>query len=287
MGRGSIVVSSALILSGLFMLLEQLGWGWLGPVWALVLLVAGGGLLLGQARGLEHDHKLFAGTLLLLLGVFFLVQGADRLQLERHWPFFVLAPGLALAVVWAFGKAGREARMPALVLLGLALFNYLLAWGVFGFLLDLVVGLVVLLVKVAVPLGLIALGAWLLLRGQGDGDDDRGEADPDLPEKVEPAAAASGAGAAATYPNDADDGDDDAAGSDSDDWGDAPAVPGGPAEEEGDDEEDVEDADWDDAQDEDEDAEDEDAEDAWDDTEDEDFELVDEDEDDEDEPRRG
>lgn len=273
MGRGSIVVASALILSGLFMLLEQLGWGWLGPVWALVLLVAGGGLLLGQARGLKHDHKLFAGTLLLLLGVFFLAHSDERLPLDQHWPFFVLAPGIALAVVWAFGKAGREARMPALVLLALAGFNYLLAWGFFGFLLDLLVGLIVLLVRVAVPLGLIGLGAWLLLRGQDDGDDDPAS-EGGFPEKVEPqSAAAAGAGAAATYPTAEDDEfepvDDDQDPGDSDNWGDAPSVPTtGDDEDEG-----VEDADWDDGEGEDED----DADEAWDDAEDDDFDLVDDD----------
>src|SRR5512134_3961800 len=90
-----------LVAAGFLMLLAQLGLPGLGRLWPLLLLALGGGLLMLYLRGEGSGDEalLFYGLLGLLMGVFFQLVAWRWIGLARHWPFFLLAPGLALGAV--------------------------------------------------------------------------------------------------------------------------------------------------------------------------------------------
>lgn len=181
-----------LLAAGFLMLLGQLGLPGVGRLWPLLLLALGGGLLMLYLRGegTGGEALLFYGVLGLLLGVFFQLVAWHWIGLARHWPFFLLAPGLALGAVALVAARHRGVVLPAAGLVGLALVLYLFTSG-------LIVVLLKLTVRILLPVLLVVAGAWLTFGGwPGGRARTRPAADPaaPLPDKLEPASAASGDG---------------------------------------------------------------------------------------------
>lgn len=178
------ILGTALVASGLFMLLSELGLTPLGWLWPLILLLIGGAILYGYYRERDDSGKVFSGVTVVLIALFFVLVQMDALLIGRHWPFFLLAPGIGLLVMAQIDEQRRDAMVPGWILAGVAAVGYFFSLGIFTWLLGLVFGLLGLVLKVVVPIGLIGLGGWLLFSQRHNVD--RASA---FPEKVEPAPA--------------------------------------------------------------------------------------------------
>jgi hypothetical protein len=175
-------VGPILIVLGLFMLLSQLGLPAFGMLWPLLLLVVGGAMIWRYRQSREDSGMVFTGVLLALLALFFQFVQWDWVDIGRHWPFFVLAPGIAFLVMSRADAERGDAAVPGWILVGLALIFYFFSLGFFVALLQVIFKIVVIVGKVVIPLGLIALGGWLLFgRGRGLGHERNA-----FPEKIDP-----------------------------------------------------------------------------------------------------
>ena len=179
--HGNRILGTALVAIGLLMLLSEMGLTGLGWLWPLILLVIGVAMLYGYYRDRDDSGKVFTATTIVLLAFFFLLTHRDAIETARHWPFFVLAPGIGLLVMSRIDAQRRDAMVPGWIMVGVALVGYFFSLGIFSRLVALLFGLVGLILKVAVPVGLIALGGWLLFSHRRSF-----ERDSSFPEKVEP-----------------------------------------------------------------------------------------------------
>ncbi len=197
--HGNRILGTALVAIGLLMLLSEMGLTGLGWLWPSILLVIGVAMLYGYYRERDDSGKVFTATTIVLLSFFFLLSHQGALDTSRHWPFFVLAPGIGLLVMSRVDAQRRDAMVPGWIMVGAAAVGYFFSLGIFSRLVALLFGLVGLILKVAVPVGLIGLGGWLLFSHRRTFE--RGSA---FPEKVEPAAAATDAEFDEDYEDDAD-----------------------------------------------------------------------------------
>jgi hypothetical protein len=183
---------------GFLMLLAQLGLPGVGRLWPLLLLALGGGLLLLylSGHGSGGEALLFYGLLGLLMGVFFQLIAWRWIGMARHWPFFLLAPGLGLGAVALVSAGRRGLVLPAATLVGLALMLYLFTSG-------LIVVLLKLTVRILLPVALVVVGAWFTFggwpRSRARADSAPGSAGT-FPDKLEPAHHARGNGGETTSP---------------------------------------------------------------------------------------
>lgn len=190
--RSGTVMGPLLIVVGLLMLLPQVGFPGIGFLWPMLILAVGVGLLLRFFQTRDDSGFAFTGALLALLGIFFQLYQWFDFSMGDHWPFFVMAPGLAMLTMAALDSHRRDAFVPAGVLIGLALIFYLFASGFFHQLFRGLYALLRFIVRIGVPVGLVALGAWLLFgRRRGLGQENAA-----FPEKVEPKGPATWAPAA-------------------------------------------------------------------------------------------
>jgi hypothetical protein len=175
-------IGPLLVVIGFLMLLAQLGLPGFGKLWPLLLVALGVGLLVlyftGEGEG--EEGLLFNGILGLLFGLFFQCVEWEWIRLGRHWPFFLFAPGVALAAVSLMSRRKRAAIIPATLLMVVSFILYLFTTRLF-------VILVRLIFQILLPIGLVLLGAWLTLGGRLRR---RAAPQPALPEKIEPPQAA-------------------------------------------------------------------------------------------------
>ncbi len=180
--RSGSVVGPILIVVGLLMLLSQMGVPAFSHLWPLFLLALGVGLLIRYTQDRDESGPLFAGALLVLFGLFFQLDQLVTLHLGDHWPFFILAPGLALLVLAIVGSGKRDTLIPGFVLIAVAVVFYLFEWGFFHRLFKTVFDLVKFLVRFLLPVALIGGGVWMVLGRRRS----LGERGRDFPEKFEP-----------------------------------------------------------------------------------------------------
>jgi hypothetical protein len=178
--HGNRVMGAALVGIGLLMLLGELGVTPLKWLWPLAVLVIGAIVLFDYRRKRDDSGKVFTGTTLILIGAFLLVVTAG-MPMQEHWPFFLAAPGLGLLAMAKADPRRRDAMVPGWMAIAGAAVLYFFTLGIFVGLLEIVFDLLGLILKVVVPLGLIAGGAWMLFQ-QHQARRDR----EDFPEKVEP-----------------------------------------------------------------------------------------------------
>jgi hypothetical protein len=176
-------VGITLVVIGLLILLGQMGVDFFGWLWPILLCVIGGFLLWSWYTRSDDSGKVFSGVLLILLAFFFLFLRNDRVDMIRHWPFFVMAPGISLLVMSRVDRTRRDASVPGWIAIAAALVLYFFTSGLFMGLMGFIFGLIGLVLRLLVPLALVALGGWMLLNHR------RREAHegPSLPEKFEPA----------------------------------------------------------------------------------------------------
>jgi len=195
MPRRGAFFGPVLIVVGLLMLLGQLGIPAFRHLWPLFLFVPGAAMLFRWFTKRGDSGLVFSGTLLVLLGGLFQWDQWFWLDFSDHWPFFPLAVGLAFLARGLADPDARDSFVPGGILTGIAIVFYFFTSGMFNWLVEFFVDLITVVFRVAVPLGLIAWGAWLLFRR---GDDP--EPPPDLPEKIEPQSPSPVAGAASPPP---------------------------------------------------------------------------------------
>lgn len=181
--HGNRILGTALVAIGLLMLLSEMGITGLGWLWPTILLVIGIAMLFGYYRDRDDSGKVFTASTLVLLAFFFLLSHQGTLESSRHWPFFILAPGIGLLAMARVDAQRRDAMVPGWIMVAVAAVGYFFSLGIFSRLIGLLFGLLGLVLKVAVPVGLIGLGGWLLFSHRRSFE--RGSA---FPEKVEPAA---------------------------------------------------------------------------------------------------
>jgi len=178
--HGNRVMGAALVGIGLLMLLGELGVTPLKWLWPLAVVVIGAIVLFDYRRKRADSGQVFTGTTLILIGAFLLLITAG-LSMQDHWPFFLAAPGLGLLAMARVDPRRRDAMVPGWMAIAGAAVLYFFTLGIFVGLLEIVFDLLGLVLKVIVPLGLIAGGAWMLFQ-QHQARRDREE----FPEKVEP-----------------------------------------------------------------------------------------------------
>ena len=83
--------------------------------------------------------------------------------MTRHWPFFVLAPGISLLVMSRIDRSRRDASVPGWIAIAAALALYFFTSGMFMGLMGFIFGLIGMVLRLLVPLALVALGGWMLL----------------------------------------------------------------------------------------------------------------------------
>jgi hypothetical protein len=138
----------------LFVLRYILDWGF---YWAAVLLVIGG-VILAYALFSKAHGGVFAGTLLFLLGLFFLLRETDVLMdpMSDLWPIILIIVGVSFTMVFLFRPQEWGMLIPGGILLVIGVvillwnYRYISRYtmsGIFNWW----------------PLILIAIGAWLLL----------------------------------------------------------------------------------------------------------------------------
>lgn len=194
------ILGTALVAIGLLMLLAEMGLTGLGWLWPTILLVIGAAMLYGYYKERDDSGKVFTAITLVLLACYFLMSRGGSLETSRHWPFFVLAPGFGLLVMSRIDVQRRDAMVPGWIMVGVACVGYFFSLGIFSRLMGLLLGILGLVLKVVVPVGLIALGGWLLFShrrefGRGLG----------FPEKVEPTASGPGSQVDENYHDEAED----------------------------------------------------------------------------------
>lgn len=180
--RSGTIVGPLLIVVGLLMLLSRLGVPAFSHLWPFLILAAGAGLLIRFFQTRDDTGLVFVGTLLVLIGGLFQIDQWFGLDFGDHWPFFVLAPGVAMLAMALTDRDRRDALLPAGILIGLALLFYLFTAGFFHRLFRAIWVVIKVIVQIGIPLGLMGLGAWLLFgrkeRLGGEGTE--------FPEKFEP-----------------------------------------------------------------------------------------------------
>ena len=176
-------VGITLVVIGLLILLGQMGVAFLGWIWPVLLGVIGAGLLWSWYTQGHDSSKVFGGVLLVLLALFFLFMRREHVDMFRHWPFFVLAPGIALLVMARVDRSRRDASVPGWIAIGAALVLYFFTSGLFAGLMGFIFGLIGLVLRLLVPLALIGLGGWIIMNYRQGGAD--AAAGP-VPEKYEP-----------------------------------------------------------------------------------------------------
>lgn len=164
-GKGSLVVGFFLVGLGVWFFLHNLGFDLphLGDLWPLFPALGGLAFLVSFVTGKGKDPGLvWPGTAGLLVGLFFFAFTLGPLewwQMESYWPAFPLIGGLAFVATWVAGKL----REPGLLVPG----GIGLVAGVVGF--SLTLGWfewwLLPLVENGWPLALVALGAFMVIRG--------------------------------------------------------------------------------------------------------------------------
>lgn len=180
------IVGITLVVIGVLILLGQMGVDFFGWVWPILLCAIGGVLLWSWYTRGDDSGKVFSGVLLVLLALFFLFMRRDQVNMIHHWPFFVLAPGLSLLVMSRVDRSRRDASVPGWIAIGAALVLYFFTSGLFMGLMGFIFGLIGMVLRLLVPLALVALGAWMIMNHR-----QRAQATPGVPvpEKYEPAPA--------------------------------------------------------------------------------------------------
>lgn len=176
-------VGITLVVIGLLIMLGQMGVDFFGWLWPVLLCVIGAGLLWSWYTRGDDSGKVFGGSLLVLLAFFFLFLRNDRVDMVHHWPFFVLAPGISLLVMSRVDRSRRDASVPGWIAIAAALVLYFFTSGLFMGLMGFIFGLIGLVLRLLVPLALVALGGWMILNHRKAASTVRQE----VPEKYEPA----------------------------------------------------------------------------------------------------
>jgi hypothetical protein len=179
-------VGITLVVIGLLILLGQMGVDFFGWLWPILLCGIGGGFLWSWYTRGDDSGKVFSGILLVLLALFFLFLRREHVDMARHWPFFVLAPGLALLVMSRVDRSRRDASVPGWIAIASALVLYFFTSGLFMGLMGFIFGLIGLVLRLLVPLALVGLGAWMILNHRHRGSSSERVV---MPEKYEPAPA--------------------------------------------------------------------------------------------------
>jgi len=157
------IVGVTLVVIGLLILLGQMGVDFFGWVWPILLCVIGGALLWSWYTRGDDSGKVFSGALLVLLALFFLFMRRDQVNMIHHWPFFVLAPGIALLVMSRVDRSRRDASVPGWIAIGAALVLYFFTSGLFMGLMGFIFGLIGMVLRLLVPLALVGLGGWMIM----------------------------------------------------------------------------------------------------------------------------
>jgi hypothetical protein len=176
------IVGTTLVVIGLLILLGQMGVDFFGWLWPVLLCGIGGVLLWSWYTREDDSGKVFSGVLLVLLAFFFLFMRREHVDMIRHWPFFVLAPGISLLVMSRVDRSRRDASVPGWIAVAAALVLYFFTSGLFMGLMGFVFGLIGLVLRLLVPLALVGLGGWMLLNHRRREQAAR----PQMPEKYEP-----------------------------------------------------------------------------------------------------
>jgi len=111
-----------LIVLGVFFLFANIADVHLGSFWPVFVFGLGVAFIVMFLRDRKNYGVLMPGTILTVIGLLFLactIYGWD--QMERLWPFFVMAPGLGFVMMYLFGKRERGLLIPAGILTGLGL----------------------------------------------------------------------------------------------------------------------------------------------------------------------
>jgi hypothetical protein len=180
--RSGTILGPILIVVGLLLLLSRLGVPAFSYLWPFLILAVGAGMLLRYFQSKQDSGLVFTGTLLVLIGGLFQIDQWFGLDFGDNWPFFVLAPGIALLAMALVDRDRRDALLPAGILIALALVFYLFSSGLLQNVFRAIWAVVKVIVQIGVPLGLMAVGAWLIF-----GRKERlGGAGNEFPEKYEP-----------------------------------------------------------------------------------------------------
>jgi hypothetical protein len=182
------IVGITLVVIGLLILLGQMGVDFFGWVWPVLLCAIGGVLLWSWYTRGDDSGKVFSGVLLVLLALFFLFMRRGDADMVRHWPFFVLAPGLSLLVMSRIDRSRRDASVPGWIAIGAALVLYFFTSGLFMGLMGFLFGLIGMVLRLLVPLALIGLGGWMIMnyRQRTQEAAEGPSATVPMPEKYEP-----------------------------------------------------------------------------------------------------
>jgi len=144
-----------LIVIGLFFLLHYLlGWDF---YWSAVLILVGGALFVSAILSKTH-RGVFPGTLLLLLGLFFLLRETKVLDdtLDDLWPLILIILGISFVMVFLFRPREWGHLIPGGILLVIGLLFFLRNYRYLSrYTLERIFHWW--------PLILVIIGAWLLL----------------------------------------------------------------------------------------------------------------------------
>ncbi len=111
-----------LIVLGVLFLIANIADVHLGSFWPVFVFGLGVSFIVMFLRDRKNYGVLMPGTILTVVGLLLLactLYGWD--QMERLWPFFVMAPGLGFIMMYLFGKRERGLLIPAGILTGLGL----------------------------------------------------------------------------------------------------------------------------------------------------------------------
>jgi hypothetical protein len=157
--KDSIIPGVILIAIGLWLFSRQLSlpffyWGKIYPVF----LVLFGIVLSAEFVRRRQSGSLFWGTVLALLGVFFILRNFDvipYLYLDEYWPVFFIAAGLGFLSVFLSHPKDRSDLIPACLFLffGIGFLIYILKEPYFGW---------VFFLKKTWPVILIIVGSALI-----------------------------------------------------------------------------------------------------------------------------
>lgn len=180
--RESAFLGPLLIVVGLLLLLAQAGFPAFRILWPLFPFAVGVVFLLRYWRNRDDSSQVFVGVLLILIAGLFLLVLSTRLHLGDHWPFFILAPGLAFLARYVVDQEDRDSLLFGGLMVAVGIIFYFFSSDIFSWMLRTFLKLLSVLLKVGIPLGLIAWGSWLLLRRNVQPAEPRS----DVPEKIEP-----------------------------------------------------------------------------------------------------
>ncbi len=192
-GRGKLITGPILIVIGILLLVgHSIRWQAFSVFWLLLLFAAGVALLVVFSRGRREAAVLSGGVLITLLALHFFMLRIGWVGFRASWPFFLLAPGLALLSVAASDRQNKDALGPAITLISISVICYLFTLGILAGIVKLLLGILRFLVRYLLPLGLIAWGILMLVERRAErgsaSDELKPEPVPVAPvEKVEPA----------------------------------------------------------------------------------------------------